>query len=93
MAEMAVVLRQLEAGQAALGTKLERHIANTEAVQPELAVHLAEWSAMKPQLLSVLDTVQRGRGALWLVPVMVAAAGIAAAVYEFFSSHLLIPRP
>jgi hypothetical protein len=92
VAEMSLILRQLEGSVAALDKKVDRHIASYETTQPELVVHLAEWSALKPQLLAVLDMVQKGRGVIWVVPVLVALASMAAAAYAFFSTHTLIPR-
>jgi hypothetical protein len=92
VAEMSLILRQLEGSVAALDKKVDRYIASYEATQPGLAVHLAEWSALKPQLLAVLDMVQRGKGVAWLVPVLVALAGMVAAAYAFLSTHTLIPR-
>ena len=90
--ELAASLRHLEAGFAALEAKIERHIAVTDSLYPELRVHLAEWSAMKPQLQAVLDMVQKGKGIVWLVPVLVALAGMVVAAYVFLSTHALISR-
>ena len=62
-----------------------------QQINLKLELHLAEDKIYKPQLLQAIQLLERSKGAVWLLTIIIAGSGLAWSVVVWAKKHINLP--